>query len=97
MAGEEGPEGAQAHLGAGVHEDEVLAVQPQEAGAGQAWPADSQRRVDSVAKKGQHARGLCGWRAGAGVPTTGALGPAQLCPQVGGRPSPSFLGLPPLP
>lgn len=51
-----------AHLGAGVHEDEVPAVEPQE---GRSWEdqlAHSKHHVHSVAKEGQLTRGLCGRR-----------------------------------
>lgn len=51
-----------AHLGTGVHEDEVLTVQPQEAGAGQGQLAHSKHHVDSVAKERQLAHGLWGRR-----------------------------------
>lgn len=51
-----------AHLGAGVHEDEMLAVEPQESGSRQGLQAHSQRCVDGIAEEGQLARGLCGWR-----------------------------------
>lgn len=53
-----------AHLRAGVHEDEALVVQPQQARAGQGRLAHSQHHVDAVAKERQLAHRLCGWGVG---------------------------------
>lgn len=69
-----------AHLGAGVHEDEVLAVQPQEAGSGQRQVTRSQHHVDSVTEKGQLAGRLWGWRGDTEDGSSGAWGPALLAP-----------------
>lgn len=49
-----------AYLGAGVHEDKVLAVEPQEDGPREAQPAHFEHHIHSVAKEGQLGRGLCG-------------------------------------
>lgn len=103
MGDEERPKSAQehtgtAHLGAGVHEDEALTVQPQEAGAGQGQLAHSKHHVDGVAKERQLAHGLWGRRGEPGVLVTGALGQGrrQSFPSPC-TPMPSLLCLPPAP
>lgn len=97
VVGEEGAVGAQAHLGAGVHEDEVLAVQPQEAGCGQGQLTHSKHHVDGVAKEGQLTCGLWGWRGRDGG--SGHWGPGTCPTRPPGTSSappltPSLLGLP---
>lgn len=68
------------HLGAGVHEDEVLVVQPQEAGPRQGLLAHAQHHVDGVAEEGQLAHALWGGRAGDTYGgSSGRWGPAT-CP-----------------
>lgn len=48
------------YLGAGLHEDKVLAVEPQEDRPGKDQLTHSQHHIHSVAKEGQLGRGLCG-------------------------------------
>ena len=76
-----------AYLGAGVHEHEVLAVQPQEAGAGQGRIAHSQHHVNRVPEEGQLAHGLCRRKAGLveKLLSSSTLGPPSWVP-----PSPSL-------
>lgn len=47
-----------AHLAAGVHDDEMLVVQSQEAGSRQGHLTHPQHHIDSVAKEGQLAHSL---------------------------------------
>lgn len=49
-----------AYLRAGVHDDKVLAVQPQEDWSREDQLTHSQYHIHSVAKEGQLGRGLCG-------------------------------------
>jgi hypothetical protein len=50
------------HLGTGVHEDKVLAVEPQEDRSRKNYPAHSKHHIHSVAKEGQLACSLWWWR-----------------------------------
>lgn len=52
-------EQASAYLRAGVHEDQVLTVQPQEAWSREGQLTHSQHYVHSVAKEGQLRCALC--------------------------------------
>ena len=69
--------GSLAHLGAGVHEDEVLAVESQEAGSGQGQLTDPQHHIDGVAKEGQLAHSL--WEGRGRERSSGHCGPGT-CP-----------------
>lgn len=72
-----------AHLGAGVHDDQLLAVQPQEDRAWQSQLAHPEHHVDRVAEEGQLADGL--WEGRGWDRSSGHWGPGS-CPA---RPPPS--------
>lgn len=98
-----------AHLAVGVHEDEMLAVQSQEAGSGQGQLTHPQHHIDSVAKEGQLAHSLwerrgqdrCSGRSGPGTCPTwppawvSGAGQVEKLPQP--LHPPSLLGLLPRP